>query len=263
MKVWHKPTGTGFTLIELLVVIAIIAILAALLAPSLKQARDAAESAGCLHSLHKVCTGIYGYMNDHSGVTAPYEKRGTEQGGARLPDGAHYTDYRAMWTHTEWFKPGSFHGGVRDGNGFLAEYMGTYDKSKSGIVGCPSVSDRDRADATWAGTAYNLGVERARSLGINLDVTCINTHASVHPRPGEHGRPFDDFDEPMAYIFFVDVLGASSAYVITPMSNPEDFSQATPIERHGSHFNAAFLDGHAAGSTHEEHYNNRYFIQSE
>ena len=249
---------SGFTLIELLVVVAIIAILAALLSPALRQARGAAEAAGCLHGLHKVGTALHGYMGEHNGYTAPYVALGSDRRGARI-GGIRYRDYRVMWTHTEWFRSGPYPGAFRDGDGFLAEYLGTQGNSDYGAVGCPSVRTGEEGFGTWGGVVYRVVLERHRSLGINLDVTSWYLDGNR----GISGRPYDDFASPVSYIFFCDVLGSGSAYTIDPSHNAEDYSLHTPTPRHNGNFNAAFLDGHASSANLKEHYINRHFVQPE
>jgi prepilin-type N-terminal cleavage/methylation domain-containing protein/prepilin-type processing-associated H-X9-DG protein len=246
-----KRTTTGFTLIELLVVIAIIAILAALLTPAIRQARESANASLCLYNLRKIGTGIHGYLREHDEITPPYVAYERAPRPKRLPDGIRYIDIRKMWTHREWFRSGSYQGGIKDGEGFLAPYMDTYENSKHGIVGCPSVKD-GLSSATFAGIAFSGYSEYARSLHMNLDAT----DWFIGGGQGLNGRSMDDFESPTTFICVTDGTGVSSA-ALGPgyagvIENPEAWGSLAPVPRHGGRFNAAYIDGHAAPTTWEE-----------
>ena len=264
-----KPNGrrqarAAFTLIELLVVIAIIAILAALLTPAVRQARESANASLCAYNLRKIGTALHGYLRDHDEITPPYNIHKTGTKIVRLPDGVRYRDWAISWLYTSWGKSGPYFGGVRDGNGFLAPYLDTYENSEHGIVGCPSITTGQPGFGTHNGTVFPHYSEYLRSLALNLDVTNYY-QTNPPPRPqGGKGRPMDDFDRPTSYVFFMDGLGITgSTYVLPPyIANPwEDFTSRAPAPRHGGTFNAAYLDGHVAPATVEEDYVDEHFVQ--
>jgi prepilin-type N-terminal cleavage/methylation domain-containing protein/prepilin-type processing-associated H-X9-DG protein len=254
-----KHSIRAFTLIELLVVIAIIAILAALLTPAIRQARESANSSLCLYNLRKIGTGLHGYLREHNETTPPYVAYERASKRKRLPDGNRYIDLRKMWTHREWFRSGAYQGGVKDGEGFLAPYMDTYENSKHGIVGCPSVKD-GLSSAVLGGISYNGWSEYARSLGVNLDATDW-FFGGGH---GLNGRSMDDFENPTSFIYFCDVSGIGGAYVAPGYSgvieNPQDWGFVVPAQRHGGRFNAGYLDGHAAPATWAEDWTREHVL---
>jgi prepilin-type N-terminal cleavage/methylation domain-containing protein/prepilin-type processing-associated H-X9-DG protein len=251
-----RQRESAFTLIELLVVIAIIAILAAILTPALRQARDSAEATGCLYILRKVGTALHGYMKDHDYVTPPYYENVMVRQSVQKPDGVQYNQSRRMWAMTEWFKPGGTQSWVRDGDGFLAEYMGAYEKSEQGIPFCPSAPE-SWVKFTHAGAGYPMFAERLRSLGVNLDATSYYFDGGY----GLSGREYDDLEDPLSFIIFTDTQ-AQGVYVLhEPLvaNRPEDYSGLTPAARHSERWNAAFLDGHAEPCTYAEHFSAEYF----
>ena len=252
-----RSSMSGFTLIELLVVIAIIAILAALLTPALRQARESANASLCLYNLRKVGTGLHGWLRENNETTPPYVAYERARRAKRLPDGSRYIDLRKMWTHREYFRSGAYLGGVKDGDGFLAPYMETYENTKHGIVGCPSVKD-GVATATLGGVSFTGYAEYSRSLGINLYVTDWFTGGGH----GLKGRPMDTFESPTTFVCFTDTTGISSAYILL-VANPGASSFRVPIERHGGRFNILYLDGHAGMGTYAEDYKAEYFHQPE
>jgi prepilin-type N-terminal cleavage/methylation domain-containing protein/prepilin-type processing-associated H-X9-DG protein len=247
---------TAFTLIELLVVIAIIAILAALLVPALRQARESANASLCLYNLRKIGTGLHGWLREHDEITPPYVAYESVRKPVKLPDGSRYRDIRKMWVHREWFRSGAFQGGIKDGDGFLGPYMDTQENTKQGVVGCPSVKNGNNS-ATHGGISYSGYQEYARSLGINLDVT----DWFIGGGHGRNGRHIDEFESPFSFVCMVDVMGISSAYVIQPVSNPQDWGFGVPIPRHGGRFNVMYLDGHAGMGTYAEDYKTENFHQ--
>jgi prepilin-type N-terminal cleavage/methylation domain-containing protein/prepilin-type processing-associated H-X9-DG protein len=251
-----KRRPSGFTLIELLVVIAIIAILAALLTPALKRARESANNSLCLYNFHKLGVGLHGWLRDHQEVTPPYVAYERAKRAKRLPDRIRYIDLRKMWTHREWFRSGSYWGGVKDGDGFLAPYMNTYANTKQGIVGCPSVKD-GFGPVTFNDVTYHGFHEYSRSFGINLDATDWN----INGGNGLGGRPIDDFQSPSSFICFVDTVGIDSAVIYRFVANPKDGGFGVPIARHFNRFNALYVDGHAGAATYEEDYNAEHFSQ--
>jgi prepilin-type N-terminal cleavage/methylation domain-containing protein/prepilin-type processing-associated H-X9-DG protein len=257
-----KRATTGFTLIELLVVIAIIAILAALLTPAVRQARESANTSLCAYNLRKVGLALHGYLRDHDEITPPYSiiRSGTKI--VRV-DGVRYRDYAHHWLYTSWSKSGPYFGRFRDGNGLLALYLDTHENSDVGIPGCPSIKTDVPGFGTHNGTVFLHYEEYRRSLALNLDTTNFYKVPSSRPQGGE-GRPMDDFDRPMSYIFFVDALGiCGSAYVQLPRvaNPPEDFTTVSPAPRHAGKFNAAYLDGHVEPATLKEDFVDEHFMQ--
>ena len=166
-----------------------------------------------------------------------------------------------MWTHREWFRSGAGYvqGGVKDGEGFLAPYMDTYENTKHGIVGCPSVKD-GLSSAVVSGVSYSGWTEYSRSLGVNLDAT----DWFIGGGHGLNGRPMDDFERPTSFIYFCDVNGLGGAYVAPGypgvIDSPEDWNWISPVQRHGGRFNAGYLDGHAAPTTWEESWDREHVI---
>ena len=265
----------GFTLIELLVVIAIIAILAALLTPSLRAAQDAAEASACLHNLRQIGAGLRGYMNDYDYTTPPYAtgNDGYDRKGSTLPgrpgqpdDGARYTLYRRMWTHTEWFKSGAYRGGPRYGDGYLGPYLSTEEYSQFGIRSCPSVHDGVGV-GVWQGIAGPSVIYRLQSYGVNLDACGFLPDLDSRGRPiGPPNWPGKGTSElsvptPVDFLVFGDTAGSDSAYYQFDHRPPEDNTYHTPIERHGGSFNALFFDGHASPCTLKEHFTHKYFFR--
>ena len=254
----ERRDTSGFTLIELLVVIAIIAILAAMLTPAIRQAREAANASLCLYNLRKTGTGLHGYLREHEEVTPPYVayENGTEI--VTLPDGRRYRDFRKMWTHREYFRSGSYAGGIKDGDGFLGPYMDTSRNSDHGIVGCPSVKNGP-VTSTYVGVSYTGHAEYARSLHLNLDVT----DWYIGGGQGLNGRPMDDFATPMSFIYFSDGTGISSA-ALGPghgaLESPENNSNLSPVQRHSGKFNAGYLDGHAEPTTWAESWDREHTL---
>ena len=153
---------------------------------------------------------------------------------------------------------------MRDGNGFLAPYLDTYENSQHGIPGCPSITDGNDGYGTHNGTIFPHYSEHRRSLALNLDVTnYYQTNPPARPQGGK-GRPMDDFERPTSYVFFMDGRGfCESTYVLPPyIANPwEDFTSVAPAPRHAGKFNAAYLDGHVAPATVEEDYVDEHFVQ--
>jgi prepilin-type N-terminal cleavage/methylation domain-containing protein/prepilin-type processing-associated H-X9-DG protein len=251
---------SAFTLIELLVVIAIIAILAALLTPAARNARDAAEASGCLYMLRKIGTGLRGYMNEHDQHTPPHLQQWRVRGSVLKPNGIRYNDIRRHWTQTEWFRSGPYQHWFRDGDGFLAPYLGTSRDANYGIPFCPAAPEGP-ATFTLEGVKYPMIAERRQSLGNNLDATSW----FFDNWNGWSGRSIDAFESPTRYIISADNGGQTVAVQWTPdlASFPKDFTASAPIARHGNgeRFNAAFLDGHAQSCTHQEHYTEEYFCQ--
>ena len=248
----------GFTLIELLVVIAIIAILAALLTPAVKQARDSADSTGCLYMQGKIGTGLQGYLNDHDFYTPPYSSWHSARRPVLKPDRVRYSEYRRVWTQTEWSKSGDYQHWFRDGDGFLAEYMGTGPGSKQGMVFCPA-GPAGKATFTHRGVLYSMWAEREQSLGLNVHATRLGVDNK------NEGRNYHVFESPALFVIFTDTQGQSvySWYRRENAIRPDAFTSITPVERHNRFFNAAFLDGHAEPCTYEAHYNEKYFTQPE
>ena len=270
-KRWRPATGAAFTLIELLVVIAIIAILAALLTPALRNARDAAEASACLHSLRQVANGLRGYINDHDGFSPPYanDNEGFDRRGKRLPDGVRYQFFRIMWTHTEWFKPGSYRGGPRYGDGHLGPYMETYEGTLNNVRGCPSIRHGTGTER-YQGVDIPARYYHEQSYGVNLDACgyLVDRDARGIPIAGESpnyrdgkGTPEDTVIDPLQFLIFGDTAGADSAYYQFDHQPPEDNTFHTPIERHGESFNALFFDGHAQACTLEEHFTVKDFYR--
>jgi len=250
-------TRQAFTLIELLVVIAVIAILAAILTPAIRQARESAEASGCLYMLNKVGKGLHGYMNDHDHNMPPYVESFTVRRSVRKPDGIRYNGVRRHWTQTEWFRSGPYQHWFRDGDGFLAEYMGTYESADYAIPFCPS-SPEGWITITHSGVAFPTYAERRQSLGLNLHTTNLATGGN-----GDQGRSHFVFDNPTLFIIFTETQGQSIyvAYDSRTAPNPEDFSATTPPPRHSERWNSAFLDGHAEPCTYEEHWTPKHFTQ--
>jgi prepilin-type N-terminal cleavage/methylation domain-containing protein/prepilin-type processing-associated H-X9-DG protein len=247
----------AFTLIELLVVIAIIAILAALLTPAIRQARESAEASGCLFMLNKIGKGLHGYMKDHDWVTPPYVERFTVRRSVRKPDGIRYNGVRRHWTQTEWFKSGPYQHWYRDGDGFLSEYLGTYEGADHAIPFCPSAPEA-WITMTHGGVGFPAYAERRQSLGVNLHATNLGTGGN-----GDKGRNYFEFDNPTLFIIFTDTQGQSiyAGYSPNLARHPEDYSAATPSPRHSKKWNAAFLDGHAGTCTFAEHFTAEHFTQ--
>ena len=231
----------GFTLIELLVVVAIIMVLAALLAPSLRSARESAVGVVCISNLGQITTALHGYLPDNADLTPPYQEHYSVRRSERLEDGTSYRNVRRMWIHTEWFKSGPFKGGVKDGDGFLAEYLGY---------------------GSFNGVRYGPGVlEYERALGGNLDATIWRFDSGQ----GQRGRKFHEIDRPSKFIFFADMLGYSSAALAIhhepAFSHPEDFASSAPPPRHLGSFNGAFMDGHVAACDLAKYWTPDYFIR--
>jgi prepilin-type processing-associated H-X9-DG protein len=200
---------------------------------------------------------LHGWLRENNETTPPYVAYERARKAKRLPDRIRYIDLRKMWTHREWFRSGAYQGGVKDGDGFLAPYMDTYENSKQGVVGCPSVKDGFSA-ATFGGISYSGYQEYTRSLGINLDVT----DWFIGGGHGRNGRPVDAFQSPSTFVCFVDVMGISSAYVLH-VSNPTDWTYGVPIPRHGGRWNILYLDGHAGTGTYADDYKSEDFHQPE
>jgi len=257
------PTASNkaFTLIEMLVVIAIIMILVALLTPAMRTARARALASVCQSNLGQISTGLHGYLADHDDVTPPYQQRYTVRRSARLEDGVRYNNVRRMWVHTEWFKSGPYKGGVKDGDGFLADYLETFAETKANLMGCPAVHG-ELGFGSFSGIAYGPGVfEHERALGINLDATAWRFDSGQ----GGVGRKFHELERPSQFIFFTDTLGYSSAALAIhhapAFTNPEDFANATPTPRHLGRWNGAFIDGHVTACKLSEFWTPPYFIR--
>ena len=255
-----KNGHSGFTLIELLVVIAIIAILAALLTPAIQQARGAAEASGCLYMLKKTGKALRGYMNEHNQTTPPYMQQFNVRPSVRMPNGVRYNSVRRSWTQTEWFKSGPYQHWFRDGDGFLAPYLGTTKGVNFGIPFCPSAPEGPTT-YVYQGVQYPMIGERRQSLGTNLDATSWFFDGFN----GASGRDIDEFEAPSRYIISADNGGQTIAvqWLSWLADHPEDYTSSAPIARHGQGeiFNAAFLDGHAEPCTHEVHYTPEHFCQ--
>jgi prepilin-type N-terminal cleavage/methylation domain-containing protein/prepilin-type processing-associated H-X9-DG protein len=262
----RKPIGDskravrrGFTLIELLVVVAIIAILAALLTPGVRRAMDASKAAGCLYMLRKIGDGVRQYMNDHDQITPPYMETFTVRPSVVMPNGDRYNVVRRSWTQTEWFKSGPYQHWFRDGDGFLAPYLGTHKRQNYGIPFCPAAPEGPTTFISQ-GVSYPMIGERRQSLGTNLDATSWFFDSFN----GISGRDVDEFESPSRYVISADNGGQTVAVQYTDQLavNPRDFTASAPIERHhGEYFNASFLDGHAEPCTHEVHYTHDYWCQ--
>ena len=238
-------------------VVAIIAILAALLTPAIRQAREAAHSSGCLYMLGRIGAGLQGYLNDHEFRTPGYATRHSVRRPVVKPDRVRYNEYRRIWTQTEWCKSGPYQHWVRDGDGFLAEYMGTTKGAEQGSVFCPA-SPEGAATFTHNGASYPMFAERRQSLGLNVHATDLGVGGK-----NDKGRNVNEFESPALSVIFTDTQGQSvySWYRTDNARRPQDYTSITPVERHNEYFNAAFLDGHAEPCTHETHYNARYFTQ--
>ena len=249
-----------FTLLELLIVIAITMILASLLLPSLRSAKESAVAAVCRSNLGQITTALHGYVTDYDELTPPYQERYTAGPSEPLEDGVSYSNVRRMWVHAEWFKSGSYKGGVKDGDGFLAEYLGTNENAKAGIMGCPSIHGQ-QGYSTVNGIRYGPGVmEHGRAWGINLDATSWRFDGE-----GLIGRKIHEIDRPSKFIFFTDTLGYGSAYLAihsgAAFLQPERYTHGTPTPRHGGRFSGAFMDGHVAACGLAKYWNNAYFLR--
>ena len=251
----------GFTLLELLIVIAIIMILAAMLLPSLRSAKESALAAVCRSNLGQIATALHGYLSDSDEFTPPYQEYYSAGYSELLEDGVNYSNVRRMWVHAEWFKSGPYKGGVKDGDGFLAEYLGTNENTKAGIMGCPAIHGQEGySTVNWI--RYGPGVlEHGRALGINLDATNWR-----FDNEGLIGRKFHELDRPSKFIFFTDTLGYGSAYLAihsgTAFSHPEGYTHGTPTPRHVDRFSGAFLDGHVAACGLAKYWNSDYFLRN-
>ena len=252
----------GFTLIELLVVVAIIAILAALLAPALKLAMESGRAVGCKSNLRRVASGLYTYMNDHDQRTPPYMESFTVRPSVPIYHPGigtvRYSGVRRMWTHTEWFKSGDYPGAMRDGDGFLGEYLGTHKGIEGNVVGCPSQQNDEYVEVTYNGVLYSQPGSYYRSLGVNL--YAAGKYLSQSWNYDMSGRDLDELAPANRFMFFADVAGTHSAYFekYPPTEPAESFTMLKPYLRHDGRFNGAFLDGHVVFGTYEEYWTDEY-----
>jgi prepilin-type processing-associated H-X9-DG protein len=209
--------------------------------------------------LGKIGNGLQGYMNDHDFFTPPYSTWYSVPRSVLKPDRVRYNQYRRVWTQTEWSKSGDYQHWFRDGDGFLAEYMGTYEGANQGVVFCPA-GPQGPAPFTHQGVQYSMFAEREQSLGLNVHATNLGAGGN-----GDAGRNYDVFESPALFVIFTDTQGQSvySWYRPENASRPEEYTSITPVSRHSEKFNAAFLDGHAEPCTYEQHYNAKYFTQPE
>jgi prepilin-type processing-associated H-X9-DG protein len=255
------PGRKRFTLLELLIVIAITMILAALLLPSLRSAKGSALAAVCRSNLGQITTALHGYLSDNDELTPPYQEHYSVGHSELLEDGVSYSNVRRMWVHAEWFKSGPYKGGVKDGDGFLAEYLGTNENTKASIMGCPSIhGQQGYSTVNWI--RYGPGVlEHGRALGINLDATSWRFDSE-----GLTGRKIHEMDRPSKFIFFTDTLGYGSAYLAIhsgpAFSHPEGYTHGTPTPRHAGRFSGAFMDGHVAACSLAKYWNSDYFLRN-
>ncbi len=245
----------GFTLIELLVVISVVAVLISLLLPAIQQATEEARTALCATYLRQIPTALQGYIADYDGWMPRYEQTYSSPVSHNGPD-ATYNLYRRHWTQTQWFRSGDFQDPFRDGDGYLAPYLGTSADSATNVLSCPSRQDGEEMLTFNEVTPRLTPVAQHKSLGLNLNATRWYEDNWV----GDN-RNSKEIESPSEFVVYSDSSGRT-AYVVLP----DDLflwwlrSSVTPDPRHVDSFNAAFMDTHVERGSMEDLYVDRYFM---
>jgi prepilin-type N-terminal cleavage/methylation domain-containing protein/prepilin-type processing-associated H-X9-DG protein len=219
----------AFTLIELLVVIAIIAVLAALLLPALSAAKKKAHLAACVNNLKQLQLAWIMYAHDHNDVmvlmtTVPYQATLYQSIAPSWVLGCTQTDTNTA-DITE---------------GLLFPYTRSI-----GIYHCPA--DRSLA-ADVNGNPISPAQLRLRSYNLNI---MLNGRW-----PGWPSNIFEGFVDQEKTAGWSQPPPSEVFTFLEPHEDVIDdggFGQDSPgtwghypTLRHGSVFNLAFVDGHAA-----------------
>ena len=247
--------ASGFTLIEILVVISIISILLSILLPSLRSVKEQAISMKCKNNLKSIGVAINLYTQDYGEHLAPYWDGLFYIEGESYTsplDGNTYNAFSRFYLYTSWMSDGTdfYHGGIRDNDGFLREYLGQEINGIEDVVGCPSVdegpviSDLDLSEEEWELLVY-------RGMTYLLNVEAFSDD-EIDP------YRITNIKNPGGLIFMCEGKGTGSA-VNQPGVAWE--GGETPEPRHRNRFNALFLDSHVEGGTLDSLYKRQYFIR--
>jgi len=209
-----------FTLVELLVVIAVIAILAAMLLPALNKARDKAKAISCMGNLKQIGMMQLMYANAFDDWFCPL----------LLYVGGWDACYDSDWNMNQ---PGILAVGLS-----MAETA-----SRSKVYQCPGIRDYTRSyTAAYAGFGYNecLGMDVYNSKNRGCTISRVRQPSNVMMN-ADAG-------------YLDNGVHEVTSYLRAPQDGGKGFGSLNYVGtcdfRHNGAVNAAYVDGHAAASSH-------------
>jgi len=202
--------AAGFTLIELLVVISIIAILAAMLLPAIGLVRTQAKSMSCSSNLRQIGMAIYAYGDDCEGLVPDSCRAG---GGYTT---IHWGDFIAEYLET-----------ARSSNGTGQIVINT----KTVLANCPTFKAQN---GQFIGYGMNWNQE------LPNDTTTNRWNYNDVFAPGTDNR---------RHFVLNRITHKSSRMLIADSNDYHTLSVVMNYKRHGTSFNALFVDGHVQSLT--------------
>ena len=224
----------AFTLIELLVVIAIIAILAAILFPVFARARERAAATACLSNTNQIGKSLMMYTDDHEGAYPL--NRFYRNGAPSYP----YTWKRAMDPYVKtkevWSCPSN---AAKRAAGSRALDFNSQIGDESNVRHPAFASDTSRASWLPSGHSYNggafheeLGVRTTGKVKDPAGVAVILESRTANPDLG-----------PWVFTWMTDPTGTN------PPAAENSGGRKGVFHVHGKRMNLTFADGHSAGVT--------------